>query len=341
MSSLVDASYCNQSASPSPLESTATAGCVESAPAGERIVVGLNAGAASAEPCHGVKFPPPAKAGQTPAKTAREPSTFTEVIDQDHRLGSVRDRLLERYLGFAFGGLHFELRDISAEIAEARRMMAEFLGRELRLPDRPSRLIHLWIVTDESGEIVGNAAREVGLRGSALVVAHKELRIRRPEWRRRGFGSALLAENRVWYRECGVAFIVMEAEGDGSAFAAVRGFDFDVTSYAHRPAFKGLTEQELRFAAVDRLIHHPAIQDTVDGADAPLRESAAAFLERIKASGAESARQVERFQQHLPNFTAPEQIAAFGQHEPLEALNGRSLGAAVLALTGWSGIDAL
>jgi len=49
-----------------------------------------------------------------------------EVIDQDHRIGSVRDRLLERYLGFAFGGLHFEVRDISAEIAEARRMMAEF-----------------------------------------------------------------------------------------------------------------------------------------------------------------------------------------------------------------------
>jgi GNAT superfamily N-acetyltransferase len=279
-----------------------------------------------------------------------------EVIDQDHRIGSVRDRLLERYLGFAFGGLHFEVRDISAEIAEARRMMAEFLGRELRLPDRPSRLIHLWVVTDEADEIVGNAAREVGLRGSAFVVAHKELRIRRPEWRRRGFGSALLAENRDWYRECGVEFIVMEAEGDGSAFAAVRGFDFDVTSYANRPAFKGLTERELRFAAIDRLIRHPAIHDTVDGGPAQLRESVVAFLERIKASGAESARQVERFQQRLPQsaeqtqgivsgdeltFTAPDEIAAFGQNEPLEVLDGQSLGPAVLALTGWSGINTL
>ena len=157
------------------------------------------------------------------------------VTDQDHQLAAVRDQLLERYLGFGFGGLHFRVRDISAEIAEARRMMAEFLGRELRLPDRPSRLIHLWVVTDDTGEIVGNASREVGLRGSALVVAHKHLRIMRPEWRRRGFGSALLGANREWYRECGVESIVMEAEGDGSAFAAVRGFDFDVTSYAQRP----------------------------------------------------------------------------------------------------------
>jgi len=278
------------------------------------------------------------------------------VIDRDHRIGSVRDRLLERYLGFAFGGLHFEVRDISAEIAEARQMLAQFLGRELRLPDRPSRSIHLWVVTDEADEIVGKAAREVGFRGSALVVAHKELRIRRPEWRRRGFGSALLAENRVWYQECGVEFIVMEAEGDGSAFAAMRGFDFDLTSYASRPPFKGLPERELRFAAIDQLIRHPAIQDTVDDEQAPRRESVVAFLERLKVRGAESEREVHRFQQRLPQlvelgqgtvtgdkltFTAPDEIAAFGQDEPLEVLDGRSLGLAVLALTGWSGIKTL
>jgi GNAT superfamily N-acetyltransferase len=279
-----------------------------------------------------------------------------EVIDQDHRIGFVRDRLLERYLGFAFGGLHFEVRDISAEIAEARQMVAQVLGRELRLPDRPSRSIYLWVVTDETGEIVGKAAREVGLRGSALVVAHKHLRIRRPEWRRRGFGSALLAENRGWYQECGVKCIVMEAEGDGSAFAAIRGFDFDLTSYASRPRFKGLAERELRFAAIDRLIRHPAIQDTVDGGQPPGRESVVAFLERLKRRGAESARQVHCFQQRLPQsvelgqdmvtgdeltFTAPVEIAAFGQDEPLEVLNGRSLGLAVLALTGWSAIKTL
>ena len=278
------------------------------------------------------------------------------MIDRDHRIGSVRDRLLERYLGFAFGGLHFEVRDISAEIAEARQMLAQFLGRELRLPDRPSRSIHLWVVTDEADEIVGKAAREVGFRGSALVVAHKELRIRRPEWRRRGFGSALLAENRVWYQECGVEFIVMEAEGDGSAFAAMRGFDFDLTSYASRPPFKGLPERELRFAAIDQLIRHPAIQDTVDDEQAPRRESVVAFLERLKVRGAESEREVHRFQQRLPQlvelgqgtvtgdkltFTAPDEIAAFGQDEPLEVLDGRSLGLAVLALTGWSGIKTL
>jgi GNAT superfamily N-acetyltransferase len=275
------------------------------------------------------------------------------MIDQDHRIGSVRDRLLQRYLGFAFGGLHFEVRDISAEIAEARQMMSEFLGRELRLPNRPSRLIHLWVVTDATDEIVGKAAREVGLRGSALVIAHKELRIRRPEWRRRGFGSALLTENRHWYQECGIEFIVMEAEGDGSAFGAVRGFDFDVASYASRPGFKGLPERELRFAAIDRLIRHPAVQETVDGGQPQHRESVVAFLERVKASGAESARQVNRFQHRLPHpaeqeqgtptgdeltFTAPDQIAAFGQDEPLEVLDGQGLGTAVLALTGWSGI---
>jgi hypothetical protein len=278
------------------------------------------------------------------------------VTDEDHRIGSVRDRLLERYLGFGFGGLHFELRDISAEIAEARQMLTQFLGRELRWPDRPSRSIHLWVVTDETDERVGRAAREVGLRGSALVVAHKELRIRRPEWRRRGFGSALLAENRDWYQECGVESIVMEAEGDGSAFAAIRGFDFDVTSYASRPMFRGLPERELRFAAIDRLIRHPAIPDTVDGEQPPRRESVVAFLERLKAHGAESARQVNLFQQRLPQsveqgqgtvtgdeltFSAPDEIAAFGQDEPLEVLDGRSLGLAVLALTGWSGIKTL
>jgi hypothetical protein len=278
------------------------------------------------------------------------------VIDQDHRIGSVRDRLLERYLGFGFGGLHFELRDISAEIAEARQMVAQVLGRELQLPDRPSRSVRLWVVTDEAGEIVGKAAREVGFRGSALGVAHKELRIWRPQWRRRGFGSALLAENSDWYQECGVEFIVMEAEGDGSAFAAMRGFDFDLTSYASHPRFKGLPERELRFAAIDRLIRHPAIQDTVDGGQAPARESVVAFLERLTVGGGDSERQVHRFQRRLPQsvepgqgtvtgdaltFTAPDEIAAFGKDEPLEVLDGRSLGLAVLALTGWSGITML
>jgi GNAT superfamily N-acetyltransferase len=278
------------------------------------------------------------------------------VIDQDHKIGSVRGELLDRYLGFGFGGLRFEVRDISAEIAEARQMVAQVLGRDLRLPNRPSRFIHLWVVTDKGGEIVGKATREVGFRGSALVIAHKELRIRRPEWRRRGFGSALLAANRDWYLECGAESIVMEAEGDGSAFAAMRGFDFDLTSYANRPNSKGLAERELRFAAVDRLIRHPPIRDTVDGAPAPHRESAEAFLERLKVRGIEAERQVHRFQQRLPQlvesgqgtvtgdeltFTAPDEIAAFGQDEPLKVLDGRSLGLAVLALTGWSGIKML
>jgi GNAT superfamily N-acetyltransferase len=291
------------------------------------------------------------------------------VTVEDLRLGSVRDQLLNRYLGFAFGGLHLEVRDISAEIAEARRRLVEFLGREPQLPHRPSRLIHLWVVDDETDEIVGNAAREVGLRGSALVVAHKELRVR-PEWRRRGFGSALLAANRAWYRDCGVEFIVMEAEGDGSVFAATRGFDFDVTSYAARPGFEGLAEPELRFAAVDRLIRHPAIPDTVDGGQAQPRESVVAFLARLRALGPEPARQVNCFEQRLPRsidqtqkhkqkqrqgqgqgqgqgqvstgdeptFATPREIATVGQDEPLAALSGSSLGHAVLALTGWSGI---
>jgi GNAT superfamily N-acetyltransferase len=269
-------------------------------------------------------------------------------------IDAVRERLLERYLGFAHGGLHFEERDISAEIAEARRMLVQALGRELRPPDRPNRSIWLWVVADETGEKVGKAAREVGLRGSALTVAHKQLRIRRPEWRRRGFGSALLAQNEDWYRECGVEFIVMEAEGDGSAFAARRGFDFDVTSYGSRPRFTGLPERELRFAAVDRLIHHPSINETVDGEPGPRRESVLAFLQRLERRGAQSAGQVDRFRRRLPascgdgreetltgdelTFTAPDEIAAFGQDEPLAGLDGRSLGLAVLALTSWSGI---
>lgn len=277
-------------------------------------------------------------------------------VERWAKIGAARDQLLERYLGFAFGGLHFEARDISAEIAEARRMMAEFLGREVRLPDRPSPLIHLWVVTDADDEIVGNAAREVGLRGSSLVVAHKELRIRRPEWRRRGFGSALLTENRDWYRACGVESIVMEAEGDGSVFAAVRGFDLDVASYAHRPTFQGLPERDLRRAAIDRLIHHPAIRDKGDGGASMPRETVVAVLERLAGRDAECARQVEGFRQRFAGasgheggsvagddrmFTAPDQIAGFGREDPLDALHGESLGAAVLARTGWSAIHTL
>ena len=275
---------------------------------------------------------------------------------QDRRLGLVRDRLLAHYLAFGFGGLHFEERDISVEIAEARQRISEFLGREVRLPRRPSRLISLWVVTDEAGEIVGRAAREVGLRGSALVVAHKQLRIWPSEWRRRGFGSALLAGTRRWYEECGVQFIVTEAEGDGSVFAAVRGFDFDVTSYADRPGFRDLPENELRFAAINRLIRHPAVRENADVEPAELRESVMALLERVRASGTEAALQVDRFQRRLPQtagrapgtltgdeltFTAPGEIAAFGRDTPLRVLDGRGLGAAVLALTGWSGITTL
>jgi GNAT superfamily N-acetyltransferase len=286
----------------------------------------------------------------------RDDELRTPMIDRDHRIGSVRDRLLERYLRFAFGGLHFEARDISAEIAEAREMIAQVLGRELRLPPRPNRFIHLSIVTDATGELVGKATREVGFRGSSLVVAHKQLRIQRPEWRRRGFGSALLEANRSWYRECGVELIVMEAEGDGSAFAAVRGFDFDVASYAGRPRFKGLSERAVRLAAIDQLIRHPPVQDTVDGEQSPHRESVSAFLERIRLGDAQAQRQVHRFQQRVPRsaeeangavlrdellFTAPDEIAAFGQDEPLGVLDGQSLGLAVLALTGWSGVKAL
>ena len=278
------------------------------------------------------------------------------MSDEDQRIGSVRDRLLECYLGFAFAGLHVEARDISAEIAEARRRLTEFLGREPRLPDRPSRLIHLSLVADDTGEVVGRATREVGLRGAALVVAHKALHIWSAEWRRQGFGSALLAQNRNWYRECGVAFIVMEAEGDGSAFAARHGFDFDLTAYARRPGLTGLAERELRLAAVDRLIHHPAIQEKTNGGQPVHRESLTDFLGRIARDPAPAPTTVHRFRRRLPRsadpsggvlvgdsltFTAPHEIAAFGRDQSLDALSGRPFGQEVLTLTGWSGISVI
>ena len=148
----------------------------------------------------------------------------------------------------------------------------------------------------------------------------------------------------------------MQAEGDGSTFAATRGFDFDLASYARRPALKGLSEAELRLAAIDQLIRHPAVEEIVDGDEAPRRESVETLLQRLTAHGADSARQVDRFRHRLPRaaesvpraaagdaltFTAPDQIAAFGQDEPLTALDGCSLGAAVLSLTGWSAIRTL
>jgi hypothetical protein len=282
------------------------------------------------------------------------------VIDPDDRVGSVRAELRDRYLGFAHAGLHFTERDISPEIAEARRRLTEHLGREPQLPARPRRAIYLWLVTDTTDEIIGTATREVGRRGAALVVAHRQLRIWPARWRGRGFGTALLAENRDWYRDCAVTSIVMEAEGDGSAFAAVRGFDFDVDAYADRPGLRGLSERDIRLTAVDRLIRHPAIGETVDGRPAGQRESVAALLQRLEADGDPAAGQVRRLQRRLPRqaaggagavtgavtgdrttFTAPHEIAAFGADEPLQALGDRSLGQAVLARSGWSGITAL
>jgi GNAT superfamily N-acetyltransferase len=208
-------------------------------------------------------------------------------------LRRVAHALREEYLGFRHAGLHFAGRDLTAEIL-ARH------GRRIERHDRPGE-IQLSIVADDTGSVVGHAVRELHYRGPSLTVWHRDLRLLDPEWRRRGFGSALLVASEQWYRAAGIDAIIVRAEGDGSRFAALRGFDFDLASYSSYLNMTELSPEQLRLAAVDQLVRHPGIHETVpDNMPVPSRESIQDLVHRVRQLGGTWVALVEQFESRLP-----------------------------------------
>lgn len=159
--------------------------------------------------------------------------------------------------------------------------------------------------------------------------------------------SALLEQAEAWYAEAGVQSIVIPAEGDGSLFAARRGFDFDTAHYAGRTRYQGLVEDQLRAAIVTRMMRHPGVFESVEGDNAPRRPSARALLDHVAASSDGGRALVERFEARISDsaevspsdaFTSPAQIEEFERGTPVDALDGEPLGRAVLRHTAWQGI---
>jgi GNAT superfamily N-acetyltransferase len=241
-----------------------------------------------------------------------------------------REALLQRYLAFSCDDWSLVERDIAAELG---------LPAAKPVPGQ----IGLWIL--KGGECVGELARMLVLRGSDLIIGHRQFKIRLEELRRQGFGSALSSAADAWYREVGVSAISQSAEGDGSLFAARRGYDFDVDSYRNRGGLEEASAERVRAAAVAIMMGRPGIYETVPGDQAPRRESVQQLLNRLSAAGGLASTAVTVFQARLPQpdamipadaLLSPSAIATFG--EPLEELDGATLGREVLRRTAWRGI---
>jgi hypothetical protein len=99
--------------------------------------------------------------------------------------------------------------------------------------------------------------------------------------------SALLAQAERWYADAGIRSIIIPAEGDGSLFAARRGFDFDIEGYSTKEKYRGLEERALRSAMVQRMMRHPGVYESIEGDNAPRRPSVRALLDRVAAAGAD------------------------------------------------------
>ncbi len=206
-------------------------------------------------------------------------------------------------------------------------------------------------MADQIDKEIGELLVEVGLDGEDLVVAHKQQRIYRPEWRRRGFAKALLRAAEDWYLEFGVSAILKVAEGDGSLFAACHGFDFCVDQYKRRAGFEGLEERSVRAKAVRRMIDRPlGIYETTEDGNGWRRRTPRQLLSEVAESGAEEARLVEDFSNlarldgndwSQDGFTSPAEIAAFGSELPVAILGGETLGRAALCHTDWIAIKRL
>jgi hypothetical protein len=215
----------------------------------------------------------------------------TADLDEVRR---VRNELLTRFLEFEHGGLQFELLEPPVDPAL-----------------RPPGSILLLIV-DEAGSEVGDASRCIVEREERLVIRHKQLKLRRDRDRRRGFGSILQQASETWYRDAGLASILIAAEGDGSLFAARRGFDFDLKGYGSRQRLRHLDDEQLRAAALLELSRRPGIFETVpEDTESTRRPKADTVLASVADYDSEGAEQVRQFRHRMPSdeFVLPAAIA--------------------------------
>ncbi len=265
------------------------------------------------------------------------------------RLKAVRDAIEQCYLGFAHGGLHLGRWDIEAELAEAN----DALDMEWEIPTRPPQSLQFKIIETATGEAIGECSRRLVHRHEQLLMLHNQLKIRRRSCRGRGFASALLGANEAWYPAEGISAIMIEATGDGSLFAASRGFELDLHRYRTRNTkyFNAIPSSQLHYAAIDELLTRgKRIFETVEGDQAAHRPNVREFLEEVVRRDESLATLVEAFHARFPAkpypgpegaFRSPAEIEAFERDAPIPALESMSLGRAVLRHTSWTGIKEL
>jgi hypothetical protein len=220
----------------------------------------------------------------------------------DDQIQTVRDELEEAYLSFHSAGLRFLSRYLETEAwgpppvrVPPPPTISLTSGGARRLPGS----IHLWIVPVDSDEVVGEAYRQVYRRGEVLAVEHHTLRIFDQRRRRAGFGSELLAANETWYRNASINAITAAVEGDGSLFAARKGFDFDLNRPGRKDQLEGLDDCQLRLGAVSSLISPRQVVDRLLAGNVSRRESTRTFLARLDAAGGEARAATRAFLSRL------------------------------------------
>lgn len=212
----------------------------------------------------------------------------------------------------------------------------------------PGQLSFYICAHDADGyEAVGEVLHHVEQVEEQLIVRHKQHNINRMDLRRRGFMTALLKDAERWYADLGIASILMQATGDGSLFAARRGFDFDLAAYRTQPTNATADERELRAAAVEQMMSRDGVHETQDGGNAPRRPSVGELLDRVTGSGTTGRALVQDFKRRLVDtaraaepytLSSPLQIAEYARDQPTDALHGEPLGRAVLRHTAWQAI---
>ena len=212
----------------------------------------------------------------------------------------------------------------------------------------PGQLSFYICTHDADGyEAVGEVLHHVEHVDAVLVVRHKQHNIDRMNLRRRGFMTALLQDAECWYADLGIASVLMEATGDGSLFAARRGFDFDLAAYQRQPTNANSDEHRLRAAAVRQMMSRDGVYETQEGENRPRRPSVEELLDRVVDFGGTGRMLAEDFKRRLVDaalaptsetLSSPRQMAEHARDQPLDALNGEPLGRAVLRHTAWHAI---